>query len=390
MLSFVLSVLIGRVLGEEGLGVYTTALAWVFPLSLVAEFGLGTLMTRDIAAEVSRQQAYLAQTTRIRLWIGGCLTILLILIAPILSGDELVIQGLQISAPLIVILPFYGAFTAIFRARQVMWPIALLNVGMLLTQVILTALVFAGGGGVMAALVVNTGTSAGQLLAAWLIYRSRFYQTNDLHKFGVANQWTTILRRAWPFAIAAILAAAQTRVSVILLEQLTNTSEVGYYAAASRFVEAGRMLPNALFGALFPALAALVINPTAFQKLFRRVMIGLLVFGLFFGIGFSLFAQIAIDLTYGETFNPAISVLQLAAWSLLPGLLRGARTLYWYAYEREQFVNIITVLALIGQVILSLWLIPILGALGVAVVNVIVETTALILLWRPFYDRRKP
>ncbi len=390
MLSFVLSVLIGRVLGEDGLGVYTTALAWVFPLSLVAEFGLGTLMTRDIAADSALETAYLTHTTFIRLSIGGCLTLLLMLIAPILSDDEAVIQGLQVSAPLILILPFYGAFTAIFRAQQVMWPIALLNVGMLVSQVIFTVIVFAGGSGVLAALVVNTTTSAGQLLAAWFIYRSRFYQSHPLHKFEGANQWTTILRRAWPFAVAAILTAAQTRVNVILLEQLTNTSEVGYYAAAARFIEAGRMLPNALFGALFPALAALVINPAAFQKLFRRVMIGLLAFGVLFGIALSLFAHVAITATYGETFVTAIPVLQLVAWSLLPGLLRGARTLYWYAHEREQFVNIVTVLALIGQVILSLWLIPILGAVGVAVVNIIAETAALLLLWRPFYDRRKP
>src|SRR5438477_12267695 len=71
VLSFVLSVLIGRALGQDGLGVYSTALAWITPLSLVAEFGLGTLMTRDIAQNPASEAAYLRLTTWARLWLGG-------------------------------------------------------------------------------------------------------------------------------------------------------------------------------------------------------------------------------------------------------------------------------------------------------------------------------
>jgi len=67
-----------------------------------------------------------------------------------------------------------GAFTAIFRARQAMWPIPSLNVGMLVIQVALTAVVFLAGGSVLAALIVNTVTSAGQLVAAWAVWRWKF------------------------------------------------------------------------------------------------------------------------------------------------------------------------------------------------------------------------
>ena len=393
ILSFILSVVIGRVLGEEGLGIYTTALAWVFPLTLVAEFGLGTLITRDVAQKPENAYAYLLTTTRIRLIIGSGLILLTIGIAPLLSEDAVIIQGIQIAAPMILILPFYGAFTAVFRAEQIMLPIAILNIGMLIAQVVLTTLVFLSGHGVIAALVVNTFTSAGQLVAAWWIYRRWFYNEHNTLK---QRQLTTkagtelkvMLRRAYPFAIAAILAALQARISIILLEQFTNISEVGLYAAASRFVEAGRMLPNALFGALFPALAVVVTKPKEIQILFRSVMSGLFGFGLLFGIGFSIFAMPVLMLTYGERFNPATRVLQLAAWSLLPALLRAGRTLYWYALNQESFVNKVTIGILIFQIILSVSIIPQLGAVGVAIINLIIETAALLLLWRPNFKQK--
>lgn len=390
VLSFVLSALIGRALGGDGLGVYGTALAWVFPLALMAEFGLGTLITRDVAQDTRAGAAYLQATTPIRLLFSGTLTALLILLAPRISDNPAVVRGLTIAAPLILILPFFSAFTAVFRAQQVMWPIPPLNIGMLIIQVGWTIYVFSTGGGVLDALAVNTLTSAGQLLAAWGIYRWKFASkiTPVLRAHSRAPlpdtlEIRTLLRRAWPFALAAILAALQTRLGTILLERLTATASVGYYTAATRFVEAGRMLPNALFGALFPALAALTLHPPALRRTFRRVMLGLSAFGIGLALLFTLLPSPIISLTYGDDFLPAVPVLQIAMWGLLPALLRAGRTLYWYALGSEQFVNRVTALALVIQVALSLWLIPQYGAVGAALTGLITETLALALLWSP-------
>jgi O-antigen/teichoic acid export membrane protein len=381
-LSFILSVLIGRVLGQDGLGVYAAVLAWVFPLSLMAEFGLGTLMTRDLAQSPDATEDYLHATTQARLWLGGGLTLALFLIAPVLSSDPAVVSGLRISAPIIVILPAFGAFTAIFRARQAMWPIPWLNLGMLVTQVILTALVFLQGGGITAALVVNTVTSLGQLFAAWLVWRWKF-RDSERTQHSVSLHVISLLKRAWPFALAGVLAAVQTRVGTILLEMLTDTAQVGYYAAATRFVEAARMIPNALFGALFPALAALASQPTTMKWTFQRVMLGLGGFGFALGLMFTVLAQPILQLTYGAAFIPAATTLQVAMWSLLPGFLRAGRMLYWYAQGREQVTNIVIGVILVTQFALSVWLIPRAGAVGTAVVMLATEILALILLYWP-------
>ena len=430
LLSFVLSVLIGRVLGETGLGIYTTALAWVFPLWMVAEFGLETLITREVAANHASGADYLRVAVQARILLGGGLMLLLLLVAPLLSSDTQLVWGLQISAPLIVIGPLVSTFSAIFRAHRVMWPVALLNVGMLVVQLPLTALVFLHGGGVLAALTVNVMTSAAQLIAAWGIYKVRFtekfnikpHQTRyfnptpnpsppagrgffqrssgdrSLASLTGKGEWEdsgrrleyqsvplpigSVLRQAWPFAIAAVLSALQLRMSVILLEQLAGTAVTGQYAAASRFVEAGRMLPNALFGALFPALSMLNTNQEAFNRLFRRVASGLAAYGLLVGIGAWLFAPLLIDLTYGEQFGESGTILRVLAWVLLPGLLKSSRILMYYAQRREGYVNRVTLVALLVQFILSVILIPTNGAIGAAMTLILVEALMLVLLWR--------
>lgn len=397
VLSFVLSVLIGRALGKDGLGVYATALAWVFPLSLVAEFGLGTLLTREAARDPAAEHEYLRLATTMRLWLGGGLMIALMIVAPLLSSDISVIRGLQISAPLILINPLFGNFTALFRARQQMWPIPRLNVGMLVAQVSLTALVFVAGGDVLAALLVNTLTSAGQLAAAWWVWRRWFtsppaplsvYREGEGQANALPLQITALLKHAWPFAVAAVLAAIQMRLATIMLERMTDAGSVGYFAAATRFAEAGRALPNALFGALFPALAAMTVQPESLMRTFRKVMLGLGGYGSILGLMFSLLSPLILQITYGADFGAAETTLQVVMWSLLPALLRAGVTLYWYALGREGPVNSVTLVMIVIQAGLSMVMIPAEGVVGAAVAVFISEVAGLVLLSIPLWRQR--
>jgi O-antigen/teichoic acid export membrane protein len=338
-------------------------------------------MTRDIGLDLRSAHAYLVTVTRSRLLMGGAMMLFLIAAAPLISSDARVVAGLQISAPLVIIGPFFSALSSIYKVQGQMWPIPYLNIGMLVVQVLLTFLALRAGGGVIAVLILNVVTSAVQLIAAWWIYRWRFYDALRA-RLKAAPALLPILRRAFPFALAAFFATLQTRLSLILLERLASTIEVGYFSAASRFIEAARLVPNAFFGALFPALAVLAADRLLLSRTFRRGMFGVGAFGIAAGLGFTLLALPLLRLTYGDQFVSASLVLQILGWSLLFSLLRGARTLYLYALGQEGRVNRVNGMVIVLQLGLSLLLIPQLGALGVAAIHVVIEIAALALLWR--------
>ncbi|NWF70829.1 MAG: oligosaccharide flippase family protein [Chloroflexi bacterium] len=374
-LSFAIAVLIGRTLGGAGLGVYAAVLAWLFPLGLLAEFGLGTLMTREVAQNPAQGGLYLRALLRFYLLSGTFCVLTLWLVAPLLVSDAAVAAGLRLSAGLLWVAPCFGAFTALFRAQGQMWPIPLLNIGMWLAQCALTAAALLLGAGLTAVLAINALTSAGQLLAAWGIYRRHFFAPDARATLRLGY----LLRRALPFALGAVLVALQARASTILLERLSDTAQTGYYTAANRLIEAGRMLPNAFFGALFPALAALAAQPAAMRQTFRRALGGLALFGALAGAGLTVFAPL-LPLLYGGDFAPAIPVLQTLAWALLPALLRAGLTLYAYARGREAAANAATLILLLLHIALAAALIPVGGALGAAWVTLGVETIGTALL----------
>jgi O-antigen/teichoic acid export membrane protein len=372
-LAFLLSLLIGRNLGVEALGIYSAVLAWIFSLSMLVDFGISSLFTRNLAQNPDKIPAYLQSGIRQRWLFSGLAIALLLISASFLSDNPSVVLGLRISAPLLLIENLFGLYTAIFRAQERMLPIAALNIGMLLVQLALFVLLI--GQGIIILLAVNMFTSVGRLGLGWYL--------STRTKAEESIRLSLMLKLAWPFALAGLLAVAQQRMGILMLERLSALEEVGNYAAVTRFLEAGRMIPNAFFGALFPALASLSLAPQNLNRYFLRVMLVLSAFGGFVALVGANFALPILSLSYGDDFLGAEMLLKLALFSLLPGLLRSARTLYCYATGRESFVNLVSLITLLLQFALSLWLIPISGALGLIVALLITETLGLLLLYLP-------
>ena len=384
VLAFALSILIGRAAGESGLGIYAAAVAWVFPLAMLVDAGVGTLISRDLVyPNAPTSRAYVRAALVARLMMGVPAMLLLVAAAPVLAGSSEVRDGLLISAPLIVIIPLVGTFTAVFRARRRMRPAAMLNVGMLLSQVVLTIVVFNAGYGVTGALWVNVITSAGQLAAAYAIWRVSFAEPAGGDIVNVRD----LLRRAFPFAVAAVIAAAQMRLNVVLLERVASAEQAGAYTAAARFVEAGRLVPQAVFDAMLPFLTLLVAQPVRFLNLMNTARRGLIAYGAVFGVFVWVFAYVLVGVFFGESFSSSPEVLRVLAWSLLPMSLKYLRGLYWYAHKYEGWVNRVSLIALAGQAAAALVVLPAYGALGAAWVALISEAVTAAVLW--FVDPRE-
>jgi O-antigen/teichoic acid export membrane protein len=225
-------------------------------------------------------------------------------------------------------------------------------------------------------LVINTITSAGQLMACWAWYRRRYYVRAD----GAGVSLWLLLRQSWNFGLAALFAAVQMRMSAVLLESLRGVSEAGLYAGANRFVEAARLLPNAYFGALFPRLGVLAEDPSAMRQSFRAALLVMLGYGVASAIALGILATPLLVWVYGGAFAPAAMGLIILGVAFIFSLLRGTLTLYRYAQRREAFVNRVNLVVIMVQFALSGVLIPRMGAEGAAWAMLGAEAVAFVAL----------
>lgn len=376
-LGFAIAVLIGRVTGETGLGVYAAAAAWIFPVGLLVDAGVSAPLTREAAAYPLRAGSLLRAALRARLVMGGAAMFALFALAPVLTGTPQAADALRWGAPLVLLNPAVSAYTAVFRARRQMRHAALLNVGMLGGQTALTALALLAGWGVVGAVIANVVSSAGQLAAAHLTYRRDNLPTDS----ATVNPWPMV-RAAWPFALAAVLAALQMRMGTALSEIWAGAAAAGLYAAAYRFIEAARLIPQAGFDALLPTLSALRDQPDAFARQARQMGIRVALYGVAFGVGCWLLADWFVPLAFGADFAPAGDLLRGMGVALLPMSLKYWAGVAWIARGHERRVTQLNAVGLAAQFIYSALLIPAYGASGAAFALVLGETTgAALLLW---------
>ena len=372
-LAFIISIIIGRGLGAQGLGQYAFIMAFLTPLITLADFGMGSLITRDIAQSPETALPTLRTATRALIPIAGSLLILAWLLAPFLQLSPTVTVALAISALLIILDPWYGLYTALFRAFQKMWPILIVNVGGLALQLALTWFAIQVGIGLVGVAAALIAVNILQLMATWRFWRA----LNPLAQTDCPSPpIREVLRRAWPFALAAVLNALQLRLNILLLEHVSGDVSVGIYSAASRFVEAARLVPGAFFGALFPMLASLVAIPSAMRQTFLRAFGLLLIFSVTFAIAMTLIGGLLLRVTYdprGTSFAGATPVLTLLAWALVPSLISDLLTLYLYSLGQEHFVNVVTFVVLAAQAVIGWLLVSQWGAQGAAISVGIVE-----------------
>jgi O-antigen/teichoic acid export membrane protein len=376
-LAFCISILIGRLLGPAGLGRYAAVLAWILPLSVLVEGGIGTLMTQGGAKEPSMLQGYVDAAARFHLLAGGGAILLIWALATTLARDATIAAGLRLAAPLVLFGPLFGILTALFRATRRTWPIPWLNLGMLSIQLALTAVVLLRGGGVIAAIAVNVASSAARLLAAWNIYRLRYHLPSSAPAVAVGP----LVRKGLPIALAAFLTGLQVRLGVVFLERLSNPAEIGLFSASIRFIEVARLIPNAFLGAILPALGTIALQPARVMRLLSHAMNLLLGFGLLVALLFTWGAPHLLGITYGPAFASGATTLQIASWSLVPFLLRSVRTLHSLAAGQHARVRNVNGIALLLQLAAGVWLIPSHGAVGAAAAILIAESAAFFLLW---------
>ncbi|MBI4670129.1 MAG: flippase [Chloroflexi bacterium] len=380
-LGFVLAVMIGRVLGVEDLGRYTLALSWALGLSMLADLGLSTLLTREVARQAEETSRYLTAAVLIKTVISFALMFFLYVAAPILSADAASATAMRIAAPFLYLNALYTSFTAIFRAFQRMTPILVLNTGGLVIQIGAAWWLLANGRRALELTALAVAIQLIQVIAAYVIYRAH-YRPHLPRRALDASFFKTIGRAAFPFAVAGLLGAAQLRANVLLLGSLLDARAVGLFGAASRWTEATKMIPSGFFGALFPALSAQTNQPEALERTFQRAERVVLLFGVAAALLLTLAASPLLGFTFGEAFAPAAPVLQTLGWALLPWLWNGVMGLYLYALGDEHFVNWISAAGLVvllgaGTVCMAQW-----GATGAAIAALASECCMTILYHR--------
>jgi PST family polysaccharide transporter len=183
--------------------------------------------------------------------------------------------------------------------------------------------------------------------------------------------WTIFASRAWT--------GLYIQGNADILSAFAGPAVVAFFGGAERIIRAAINLLQPLTQVFLPRVTYLhAVDPPAAQRMIRRALIGVGLFGAFMGACGFLGAPLLVRVILGAGYEPAIPVLRLM--SLLPMLIsvNGVLSLYWglpFGHERWLLASIIA--AGVTNVALAVVLVPRWGASGMALSAIIAEVVAL-------------
>jgi O-antigen/teichoic acid export membrane protein len=251
-LAFGAGVAIARRLGAVAFGQYSLVIAFTLIFSSLADFGLVSLLIREVAAGNESPADLLGRAVRAQLYIAAGTVVVLLGVGFVAEVNDTTRYGLCLTAGGLFVeslgRPFSGVLIGsgkLIQSAATIAAVSLANTAMLLLVLavhpaILTLLAVSIPAGVLAA-----------CLPAVLVWH-----------LGVRPGWKAdrrlveLLIRAFPFALLAGSAIIYDRVDIVILSHLAGNRAVGIYSAADRVVDGLLVLPASIGAALYPALAA--------------------------------------------------------------------------------------------------------------------------------------
>lgn len=306
--SAISAAMLFRYLGVVNVGRYVTAVSLVAIVGSLSDLGLTAVGIREMSTSTEDERWILMRDLlglRLSLTtVGGTVITTIAWIAysgEIAAGVALASVGLLLlvtqdnfALPLAVDLRL-GRLSALDLSRQLLTTLLLILL-VVLDEPFLTFL----------AVPIPVGLVL--LVATTFVVR----RTRALAPTFNWRRWRALLGPMVPYSAAVAASSLYYRVSVFMLSGLSNSTQLGYFSASFRILEALMAVPTLLMNATFPILArASRDDPERFESGLRLVFQVALVVGAWVAVSTTIAAPLAISVIGGARFHDAAPVLAL-------------------------------------------------------------------------------
>jgi O-antigen/teichoic acid export membrane protein len=377
-INLALVIILTRMLGTDGFGIYNFAFAFVILFMVLGNMGLNSLLTRDIARSKSEINRYLGSSIPLIIYLS-------IFIILVINGITLFIHWSILQKMAIAIFSLYMVFDslsrhfiAVFRAFEKMEYEALTNFTERLIMLAVTVVMWVSHQGLLPLLWSYVVIQMLKALIAFLFMR-RFFQKIEWH-------WThprtfTLLKTAYPFALMAIFGTISGRIDTIMLKIFQTDQMVGLYNAGHKIIESLQFIPENFALALFPAFSVLFFSEkekfnTAFSRAFQVMTI--LAFPV--ATGLYLLAPQIIHLLFEPQFSRATIALRWLSIALGLIFFKFLFSTTLNATGKQHLVAAIIGISTFVNVVLNYILIPKYDLLGASLATIISEFSAVLLI----------
>lgn len=368
----ILTIAYGRFLGDVKLGELFFAITFVALIGFPIDAGFNQQLTRDVAQDPSKALRYLTNILffKLILWmvLYGCILLLCWrLDYPPEVRTLVVICGITLLSTSLA-----NLMSALHYAfERVVFPV----VGTILEKglsALVGGILLYNGASVQTMAIVLLGSACTNMLwqTAWVIRLVGIPKAIDIP---LARM---LLRKSIPFILYGVLGVIYYRIDTILLSLMTSIAVIGWYGAGYRIFDTLVFLPSLVISAImYPVFSKLSLHSRTELKIAIEKTLNFLVFCCVpISTGLIVAAPNVIGFLYHRSeFINAIPVIQYLAPGLLFLYINSVLTSVMISTGREKKITLMAGIALVFNLGLNLFFIPLYQHIGAALVTSLTE-----------------
>ncbi len=378
LIDYAFALLRLRILMPAGEGAYTFAVQFYSLFEILVRFGLGTLLTREVAkkrdALTANQFLSNVLLLRVALWFISLPVMAFVTWLYWQSGsiDNATVGAIALFAFALFFASINDAFSSVFYAYEKMEYPAGIASFIALAKVTLGALVlFLGWGfvGLAGVALVMNGVQTVWLygLMSRHIARLRWLPDWSLQKW--------MLGESYPLMLNHLLATVFWRIDILILTPVVGAFGVGLYSAAYKYIDGINVIPAYFTLAIFPVMSRFAADsPDSLARTHRlslrlltMIAIPIMVFVIFT-------AEPLILILGGSDYVPgSVLPLQLLILSIPIGFMNSVTHYVLIAIGKQKFLTWAFVGGVIFNTVANLLLIPRLGVPAAAITTILSE-----------------
>jgi O-antigen/teichoic acid export membrane protein len=324
--TFVLFAVLARVLGEESVGTYVVAFAYVQVVTVLIDLGFDRVVIRDIALDNRAMPSLFSNVVALKLALFVPVTALSWGLVNLIGYEDTTRSAIYVLSLGLLFDSLNRTTTQVLNAFE---RGGLISIAIIIQRVggaVLGLASLAAGLGVVAVCVGYTiGSAVGLAVALSLMVRHVGRPARRAER----ASFDPLLRQAVPFALYDSFGFLLTKVDTLVLSLLATQAAVGFYGGASRLYEASWFATfslNAAFQAMFTYLTP--SSDPSIGAVFERSIKLTLVLLTPITVAYMLIPGPMCALLFGEDFRESGEALRLLAPAVvLMGVASQASTL---------------------------------------------------------------
>ena len=183
-----------------------------------------------------------------------------------------------------------------------------------------------------------------------------------------------LLKNSYHFILSSLMVVIFNQTDKIMLKQILDEAETGYYSIASNLCNMWPIVLTAVITSANPViLNAKKVDEELYKRRIKQLYAAVMWIAGIIALMITILAPFIIHTLYGETYNRSIASLQILAWSVLFSYLGVARGSWIVSEGLQRYVKYLTGIGAIANIIMNALLIPILGATGASIATLITQ-----------------